>query len=315
MQPFRKQHRFVLFICIASVALWYYVHQYRSVRSTKNSRLTVVCTTSIIADLARILGDQQVVVTALMGPGIDPHLYRACEGDVHRLAHADIIFYNGLHLEGKMSHIFAQMHRYAPAYAVTDSIPRHLLRAPAAFADTFDPHVWLDVSLWCHTVHYVRDKLMLHDPEHAALYTTRALHYLNRLHELDEYVRAQTAKLPPEKRVLVTAHDAFYYFGAAYGFQVIGLQGISTESQAGIKDIRNLVDFLVSHKIPALFVESSISQRAIQAVQQATRVRGFDVTIGSELFSDALGAHGTPASDYVGMIKHNIDAIVAALNT
>lgn len=271
-----------------------------------------MCTTGMIADAVRAVGGQQVQVTTLMGPCIDPHLYRACEGDVHRLASADILFYSGLHLEGKMASLLAQMGD--ATYAVTDSIPRHLLRALSDCDDVFDPHVWLDVSLWMYIVPYVRDILSKHDNEHADFYAARATDYLNRLQQLDHYVRVRAAQLQPEQRVLVTAHDAFSYFGTAYGFQVVGLQGISTESQAGIKDIRKLVDFLVDQNIPAIFVESSISQRSLQAVQSAARARGFNLTIGPELFSDALGQHGTPQGTYVGMIEHNIDVMVTALS-
>lgn len=308
-----KQRILVALICIASASIWYFVASHKSVYA-KTSALTIVCTTGMIADVVRAVGGPYVSVTCLMGPAIDPHLYRAREGDVHRLASANIIFYNGLHLEGKMSHVLGQMSRYSACFAVTDTIPRHLLRAPVGFDDTFDPHVWLDVSLWCYTVRYVCDILVCHDAQHAHAYKKNALEYLNVLQQLDDYVRAKTAQLPAGKRMLVTAHDAFYYFGARYGFQVVGLQGISTESEAGIKDMSNLVDFLVANHVPAIFLESSISQRAIQAVQCATRARGFDVAIGPELFSDALGNPGTPEATYVGMIKHNIDAIVAALN-
>ena len=313
MQVQRKQHILVALICLVSASIWYFVVSHNSTH-TKSSVLTVVCTTSMIADVVRAVGGPHVGVTCLMGPAIDPHLYRACEGDVHRLAEADIIFYNGLHLEGKMSHVLAQMNTYSASYAVTDTIPRHLLRAPLGFYDSFDPHVWLDVSLWRYTVQYVCDILIVHDAKHAHTYKKQALEYLKVLQQLDDYVGAKTAQLPADKRILVTAHDAFYYFGARYGFQVVGLQGISTESEAGIKDMSNLVDFLVAKQVPAIFLESSISQRAIQAVQCATRARGFDVAIGPELFSDALGNPGTPEATYEGMIKHNIDAIVAALS-
>jgi manganese/zinc/iron transport system substrate-binding protein len=310
---FRKDTVFIVFICFISILIWFYVHIYYATHAAKNTRLTVICTTSIIADLVHTLAGSDVIIKTLMGPGIDPHLYRACEGDVHRLANADIIFYNGLHLEGKMSHLLEHMNMYTCVYAVTDGIPRHLLHAPAEFEDTYDPHVWLDVSLWSYVTRHVSSLLVKHDPEHAHAYTIRTAAYIQTLQQLDAYIREKTAQLLPKKRILVTAHDAFNYFGAAYGFQVVGLQGMSTESEAGIKDIAHLASFLVTHQIQALFVESSISPRAIHAVQCATRARGFEVVIGPELFSDALGNSGTPEGTYVGMIKHNIDAIVGAL--
>lgn len=268
----------------------------------------------MIADVVRAIGRQHVTVTCLMGPGIDPHVYRACEGDVHRLANADIIFYNGLHLEGKMAQLLNNMKSMQSVYAVTDGLPRHQLQAPPDFPDAYDPHVWLDVRLWRYTIPVICDALCDHDPTHTEHYKINAQAYAAQLDELDQYVVEKAQTLPAHKRILVTAHDAFGYFGTAYGFEVVGLQGISTEAEAGTRDITNLVDFLISHEIPAIFVESSIPQRAIEAVQCATQARGYRVTVGPELFSDALGNPGTPEATYLGMVKHNIDAIVTTLD-
>ena len=252
-------------------------------------------------------------VTGLMGPGVDPHLYKASEGDVRRLFRADVIFYGGLHLEAKMGEVLEEMGDRTRTVAVTDVLPRDTLLAPPEFAGAYDPHVWFDVGLWSRTINLIRRTLAEADPAHAEEYAANARRYEQELRELDTYVRAQANRVPREKRVLITAHDAFNYFGRAYGFEVRGLQGISTASEAGTADVQRLADFITTRRIPAVFVESSIPRRTVQAVQEAVAARGFDVRIGGELFSDAMGNPGTPEGTYVGMVKHNIDTIVNAL--
>ncbi|MDI3340775.1 MAG: zinc ABC transporter substrate-binding protein [Sphaerobacter sp.] len=275
--------------------------------------IRAVATTGMVVDVVRNVGGERVTVVGLMGPGVDPHLYKASEGDVIRLAEADIVFYNGLHLEAKMAEVFERMQGRIRTVAVTDGIDRGQLLAPPAFAGNYDPHVWFDVSLWMQTVAPVRDALIDLDPGSAALYRANADRYLAELAELHAYVTAQASRIPPAQRVLITAHDAFNYFGRAYGFEVRGLQGISTATEAGTADVQALADFIVARRIPAMFVESSVSPRAIEAVREAVRARGFDVTVGGQLFSDAMGSPGTPAGTYIGMVRHNIDTIVAAL--
>lgn len=309
----RIEQLLIASIFIGSCALWYLVHVQYPHQQQHSQYFTVVCTTGMIADAVRAIGGEHVAVHCLMGPGIDPHVYRACEGDVHLLAQANLILYNGLHLEGKMGHVLAHLNNHIPAIAVTDTIPRSLLIAPSDFPNTYDPHVWLDVNLWCYAVEHISALMQQHDPAHAPTYAANTQLYLNLLHTLHTYVHAKADELLLHKRILVTAHDAFSYFGRAYNFQVIGLQGISTESETGTKDISNLADFLVTHKVPAIFVESSVPQRAIEAVQCATHARGWHVTIGPELFSDALGNPETPPATYEGMVRYNIDAIVSAL--
>lgn len=306
-------YRVSLAIFLASCVMWYFCHSYYGYKHTTHDTLTIVCTTGMIADAVRAIGRQHVSVHCLMSSGIDPHVYRAREGDMHRLAEADIIFYNGLHLEGKMAHILEHMDVYTKAYAVTDGIVPEKLRKTEEFTNTYDPHVWLDVMLWSDCVRFIGNKLAAFDPAHAQhfMYCTRL--YCDELYKLHHYVVHKAESIPLKKRILVTDHDAFGYFGMRYGFKVVGLQGISTESEVGIKDITDLVDLLVTHKIPALFVESSISQRSIEAVQCAARARGCNVAIGQELFSDALGNPGTPQAAYTGMIRYNIDAIVDSL--
>ncbi|MEO5576134.1 MAG: zinc ABC transporter substrate-binding protein [Gaiellaceae bacterium] len=275
--------------------------------------IRVVATIGMITDAVEHVGGSRVAVEGLMGPGIDPHLYKASEGDLRRLERADVIFYGGLHLEAKMADVLERIEERRATRAVTDPIPRSQLLRPAAFQGQYDPHVWFDVSLWQQAVAQVRDTLAELDPGSAGLYRQNAAAYLAELRELDDYVRRQALHVPEQRRVLITAHDAFNYFGKAYGFEVRGLQGISTASEAGAGDVQRLAEFIAENRIPALFVESSVSPRTIEAVREAVRARGFDVEIGGSLYSDAMGDPGTPAGTYVGMVRHNIDAIVEGL--
>ena len=276
-------------------------------------KLQIVTTTGQIGDIARHVGGEFVEVTALMGPGVDPHLYVASEGDVDRLVKADVILYNGLFLEAQMADVLRQIGERKPAIPVAERIEPARLLPWANYADEYDPHVWFDVTLWMKAVEAVRDALADADADHAATYKANADAYLKELAELDDYVKQQAATVPPEQRVLVTAHDAFHYFGRAYGFDVKGLQGISTASEAGTADVRELADFIAEHKISAIFVETSVPVRNVEALQAAVRDRGGDVAIGGQLYSDALGSPDSDAGTYVGMVRHNIDTIVKAL--
>ena len=281
--------------------------------SGDTEKLQIVTTTGQIGDIARHVGGEFVQVTALMGPGVDPHLYVASEGDVDRLVKADVILYNGLFLEAQMADVLRQIGERKPAIPVAERIDPSRLLPWANYADEYDPHVWFDVTLWMKAVEAVRDGLSDADPDHAATFKANADAYLKELEELDVYVKQQAATVPPEQRVLVTAHDAFHYFGRAYGFDVKGLQGISTASEAGTADVRGLADFIAEHKIPAIFVETSVPVRNVEALQAAVRDRGGDVAIGGQLYSDALGSPDGDAGTYVGMVRHNIDTIVKAL--
>lgn len=273
----------------------------------------VVTTTGMITDLVENLGGERVQVVGLMGPGVDPHLYKASEGDVLRLATADVIFYNGLHLEGRMTRVFERMQRRVRTAAVADGIPTDELLDWDEGEGSHDPHVWFDVRLWMHAAITVRDTLLDLDPKHADVYRTNAERYLEQLAELHRYVKRRAEEVPESQRVLITAHDAFHYFGRAYGFEVRGLQGISTAAEAGTADVQELANLIARRRIAALFVESSVPVRNIEAVQEAVRARGFRVGVGGELFSDAMGDPGTPEGTYLGMVRHNIDTIVSAL--
>lgn len=276
--------------------------------------LNVVATTSMIADLSTQIGGDLVSVQGLMGPGIDPHLYKASEGDVAAMTNAEMILYNGLHLEGKMVDIFSQMQqRCLPVYAITDGLDDSDLLTSEYFVGSQDPHIWFDISLWKKAAQRIRDVLSQAVPNSASLFNERTESYISELDSLDTWTRLQIASIPVETRVLITSHDAFGYFGRAYGIDVKGLQGISTASEAGTGDVRDLASFVAENEIPSMFVESSISPRGIEAVREAVRARGFEVAIGGTLFGDALGSPGTEAGTYLGMFRENVTMIVAGL--
>jgi manganese/zinc/iron transport system substrate-binding protein len=280
-------------------------------------QISVVTTIGMITDIVENVGGERVDVIGLMGPGVDPHLYKASEGDVAKMSQADIIFYNGLHLEAQMGEVFEQMDKLGggriKTVPVAESIDTSLIIASDQYEGSPDPHVWFNVEFWMRAVEVVRDTLIEVDPGSRALYEQNASDYLDQLEELHAYVQEQAQRVPPSQRVLITAHDAFRYFGIAYGFEVRGLQGISTESEAGTGDVQDLVDFIVEREIKAIFVESSVPQRNIEAVQAAAESKGHSVAIGGELFSDAMGDPGTEEGTYIGMVRHNIDTIVEAL--
>lgn len=277
-------------------------------------KVQVTATTGMIADIAREVGGAYVDVTGLMGPGVDPHLYKASQGDIRKLEQAKVIFYNGLHLEGKMTDILEKMSKSKIVTAVSENIPVEELRSGKDTGGTeYDPHVWFDVSHWMHAAEAVRDTLVEADPEHAEEYKTQAEQYLMKLEALDSEVREKIQEIPEASRVLVTAHDAFGYFGQAYDMKVMGLQGISTAAEYGARDVSELRDYLVENNIKAVFVESSVPAKAMEAIIAGAAEKGHTVSIGGELFSDAMGAEGTEEGTYIGMIRHNTQTIVEAL--
>lgn len=279
-------------------------------------KLKVVATTTMLADLSRQIGGDAVEVTGLMGPGVDPHLYQASAGDVKVMSDADVVVYNGLHLEGKMGEIFSKLEQDKKAtICVANNLdPSTLLQyEDDDGVQATDPHIWFDVKNWMLAAEEVYKGLAAKDPAHKNLYKANYEKYLAELKRADEYVAKRAAEIPQERRVLVTAHDAFQYFARAYGFTVKGLQGVSTEAEAGAIDVRELSDFIVTHQIRSIFVESSVPHKTIEAVQEACKAKGWDVKIGGELYSDSCGATGTPGGDYIGMVKENIDTIVAGL--
>jgi manganese/zinc/iron transport system substrate-binding protein len=278
-----------------------------------DGRLQVVATTGMIGDAVRQIAGDSVDVVALMGPGVDPHLYKATKGDLDRLQSADVIFYNGLFLEAKMAEILERMAGTRQVYAIGEVLDHDSLLYPDNVGGHPDPHIWFDLKLWSQAVAEVGAELQKADPTQAEWYRTRTKQYVAAILAEDDSVKAAIATIPPEDRVLVTAHDAFHYFGRRYGIEVKGLQGISTVTEAGLHDVTSLVDELVARKIKAVFVESSVSPKAIEAVVGGCRSRGHEVIIGGELFSDAMGPAGTPEGTYLGMVRHNVNTIVSAL--
>ena len=276
-------------------------------------KLNIVTTTGMIADVVKNLGKDSVTVQALMGPGVDPHLYKATQGDLGRLQAADIIFYNGLHLEGKMGEVFEKLERIKNVIPVANRVAPSSLLADPIYQEAYDPHIWFDVSLWMTTVEVVLEALIATDQENTGYYTENATLFRNQLGELDAWVRQQIATIPKEKRIMITAHDAFNYLGQAYDIEVRGLQGISTLSEFGLKDRVDLVNFIVEKGIKAVFVETSVSEKNIKAIVEGCRQKGHEVVIGGNLFSDAMGAEGTPEGTYIGMVRSNVNTIVNSL--
>lgn len=276
--------------------------------------LQVVATTGMIGDIVRNVARERAEVTQLMGPGVDPHLYKSTRSDIASMLRADIVFYNGLLLEGKMTDALVRVATSGkPVHAVTELIDEEFLLEPAAFAGHYDPHVWMDPLAWGKAVDAVQGKLAELDPDHADAYRANAAAYLEELERLDAYAQEVLTSVPPERRILVTAHDAFNYFGRRYGFEVEGIQGLSTESEAGLKRVEELVDLLVEREIPAVFVESTIPERSVRALVSGAGAVGHEVQVGGQLFSDAMGAPGTYEGTYVGMIDHNVTTIAQAL--
>jgi manganese/zinc/iron transport system substrate-binding protein len=278
------------------------------------NKIKVVATTTMVTDLVKEIAGEKIEVNGLMGAGVDPHLYKASEGDVAKLSEAKAIFYNGLHLEGKLDDIFEKMkNRGIKVYALAESIDKSKLIPSDEFDSNFDPHVWFSTKLWKELAEHTGELLGEVDPENADYYISRASDYVKKIDEFERYSFNKIEKLPKDQRILITAHDAFNYFGKVYGFEVLGLQGLSTASEAGVQDVKNLADYIYEKKVKAIFIESSVPRRNIEALQQAVESRGFKVEIGGELFSDALGNPGTSEGTYLGMFKHNMDTVVGAL--
>lgn len=275
--------------------------------------LAVVATTGMIADAASRIGGDAVTVRALMGPGVDPHAYRQTRTDIVALAKADLVLWHGLYLEAQMEDFLSQLAARQPVVAVAEALPPTSLIAHDDYADRKDPHVWMDPRIWALVVERVRDALTDALPGQAEAFAERTAAYLAEIEALGDYSDMALSTVPPEARVLVTAHDAFNYFGAAHDFEVLGIQGISTESEAGLVRIRDLVDVLVSRRIGAVFVETSVSDRNIRALIEGAAARGHTVRIGGELYSDAMGPPGTYEGTYLGMIDHNVTTIARAL--
>ena len=283
--------------------------------STGDDKLQIVATTGMIGDAVAIIAGDKADVTVLMGPGVDPHLYKATQGDLNALRSGDIIFYNGLHLEGKMQEVFDRLATTKKVFPVAAGIPESKLRTVAQVngISTHDPHIWFDVQLWMLAVAEIGKQLSASDPTNAAFYATQTTKYLEQLTALDVFVKEKMSAIPETHRTLITSHDAFGYFGAAYGIRVKGLQGISTAAEFGLKDITDMVNMIIAEDIKAVFVESSVSEKSIQAVIEGCHQKNHNIKAGGTLYSDAMGAAGTPEGNYIGMVTHNVEVIYAAL--
>lgn len=273
----------------------------------------IVTTTSLVKDAVQNITGNKAEVIALMGPGVDPHLYKATQGDMNKLLKADLVVYNGLHLEGKMHEVLEKLSHRKAVYAMASSLPDSLLRRIPGFENTYDPHIWFDVQLWSAAVYHLSNYLQEWDKPNAAYYRNNYINYAAQLDSLHRWVQQSVDSIPANQRVLITAHDAFGYFGKAYNIEVRGLQGVSTLSEFGLRDITNLADYIIAKKIKAVFVETSVPQKAIQALLEGCQQRGWNVQLGGALYSDALGAEGTPQGTYIGMVKANVHTIVHAL--
>jgi manganese/zinc/iron transport system substrate-binding protein len=281
---------------------------------TDNTKLNVVTTTTMITDLVKNIGGEHINLNGLMGSGVDPHLYKASEGDVTKLVNADIIFYNGLHLEGKLVEVFEKMeHQNKTQVPLAESLDESGLIGSEYFASNYDPHVWFNIQYFKQFAKKTASILAEKDPKNASYYKTNETKFLAELEALEIKVTSKIATLPKEKRILVTAHDAFNYFGKQYDFEVVGLQGLSTATEAGVKDVQKLANFIIEKDIKAVFIESSVPKRTIEALQASVKAKNHDVEIGGTLYSDALGTAGTKEGTYTGMLEYNVNTIVNAL--
>lgn len=278
----------------------------------ENGKLNVVTTTTMISDLVKNIGGDLINLQGLMGSGVDPHLYKASEGDVTKLSNADIVFYNGLHLEGKLVEVFEKM-KNKKTIAIADAIDKNTLIGSEYFASNYDPHIWFNIEYWKQATQFVVKTLSEAAPEYKTTFEANGTDYLKQLESLKNKLETKISKLPKENRILVTAHDAFNYFGKAFDFEVVGLQGLSTATEAGVQDVQKLAAFIIENNVKAIFIESSVPRRTIEALQAAVKSKDHNVTIGGTLYSDALGNSGTIEGTYIGMFEYNVNTIVNAL--
>jgi manganese/zinc/iron transport system substrate-binding protein len=302
----KSTHHFKTFFAVLIVF-------YTLINTASAEKLRVLCTTNLVADLAKEIGQNLFQVESLMGPGVDPHLYRATQGDVKRIQEADLILYNGLHLEGKMHELLEKLSTRKKVHAVSANIEPQKLRRPPDFEGGYDPHIWFDVSLWKQAAQTTAAALIELQPSETAAIEAQAQAFYAKLDELHRWIHATVGSIPAERRILITAHDAFGYFGQAYAVQVVGLQGISTAAEYGLRDVIRVVDLIVAQKVPAVFVETSVSRRFVNTLQEGVAAKGHTVSLGGELYSDALGSADSPAATYIGMMRHNVTTIVEAL--
>ncbi|MEP0984966.1 zinc ABC transporter substrate-binding protein [Ekhidna sp.] len=273
----------------------------------------VVATTGMLYDAVINIAGDKVTAEAIMGPGVDPHLYKATQGDLAKFNKADLIVYNGILLEGKMSDILKKLGKQKSVVAAAESVPVEMLKSAIGYKDAYDPHIWFDVRRWKYAVKAISHALIKLDSANQSFYEENTSRYFSKLDSLDQFVKERLSEIPENQRILITAHDAFVYFGDAYGMQVEGLQGISTVADFGLKDIAEIIDLIIENEIKAIFVETSVSEKSINAVVTGCNEKGHEVKIGGYLYSDAMGEFGTEEGTYIGMFKSNVETIVNAL--
>ena len=278
-----------------------------------NEKPNVVVTTGMIADVTSNIADDLVNIKVLMGSGVDPHAYRQTRSDIVALANADLVLWNGLYLEAQMEEFLLELANDRPVVAVAERVPNNLLIGSDEYDGRYDPHLWMDPSIWSYVVLNVKDALIEILPEAKTRISDNTATYLKEVEQLQDYANRVLASVPQKNRILLTSHDAFNYFGQAYGYNVIGIQGISTESEAGLKRMSELVDLIIEKNVQAVFVETSVSDRNIRALVEGVRAKGYEVSVGGELFSDAMGEPGSYEGTYIGMIDSNSTTIATAL--
>lgn len=281
--------------------------------SSANEKPHVVATTGMLYDAVINIAGNKMTAEAIMGPGVDPHLYKATQGDLAKFNKADLIIYNGILLEGKMSEILKKLGRQKPTVAAAESVPKEILKSAIGYEDAYDPHVWFDVTRWKYAVKAISHAIIELDTVNQEYYTANTKKYFTQLDSLHNYVKQRIKEIPEKQRILITAHDAFVYFGDAYGIRVEALQGISTVADFGLKDIAEIIDLIIENDVNAIFVETSVSEKSINAVVQGCKEKGHNVKIGGYLYSDAMGELGTEEGTYIGMFSSNVETIVNAL--
>lgn len=303
------------YILLLSVAIFTVVSCKKGERQkSEDSKLKVVATTSQVSDLLKVIAGDLIELEGLMGPGVDPHLYKASEGDVTKFFNADAIFYNGLHLEGKLEDVFEKMrHQGKKTIAVSEAIKKSNLISSEDFASSYDPHFWFNIKNWKEATSFIANQLSDLDAKNASSYNKNAKDYIEKLSVLESDLLTKVNLLPKEKRILVTAHDAFAYLGQAYDFEVVSLQGLSTATEAGVKDVQRIANVIIERNIKAIFIESSVPVRTVEALKAAVKAKGHEVEIGGTLFSDALGNPTSIEGTYIGMYTYNMNTIVEAL--
>lgn len=301
----------LFFLCLV-IGLLFFITSCNQ-NSSSSTKPTVTCTTGMIADAVRNLADTAIDVVALMGPGVDPHLYKASQGDLKRLQNAELIVYNGWMLEGKLGEVLKKLARQKPVFALAESLPADKLLAPQDFPGQYDPHIWFDLSLWADAVDELAEELKTQFPELADLIEKNRIHYRDELLKKHEWAKTVMSQIPENQKTLVTAHDAFAYFGRAYGIRVEGLQGISTAGEYGLRDVTKMIDLLVENRVPAVFIESSIPAKSMEALVEGCRARGHQLRLGGELYSDALGEAHSPEGTLIGAFEHNVKTITQNL--